>query len=158
MLNRLPKEPGSFAEIEVDIGTKPMDAPKLAKALGVSVRTIWRWRKAGAPRMARLALWWLTRNGQATWDAEAYNRVRMIEGWMAAQSRERGLRIEGFGAGVSPIGSRSARNEPVMLRLEPQRKPPPKTSHGERHATKTHVHKDPEQHENQEPERKRSNG
>lgn len=114
MLNRLPKEPGSFAEIEVDIGTNPADAPQLARALGVSERTIWRWRRSGAPRVARLALWWLTRNGLSTWDAEAFNRVTMIEGWMAAHSRERGLRIEGFGKGVSPLHGREAGNSPGL--------------------------------------------
>lgn len=75
MLNRLPREAPSFAELVRDIGSPKPAA--LAKALDVSERTIHRWMRGKAPRAARLSLWWLSFEGHSTWDAEMANRTAL---------------------------------------------------------------------------------
>jgi hypothetical protein len=75
MLNRLPSDPGSFEELLQDLGLRPSDTPRIARSLGVSETTIWRWKRSGAPRIARLALWWLSREGHSVWDCEMHNRT-----------------------------------------------------------------------------------
>lgn len=55
-----------------DLGYPP--AARIAKTLGVSIRTVYRWNAAQeAPRCAALALFWLTRWGQSRVDAQAAN-------------------------------------------------------------------------------------
>jgi len=75
MLNRLPKDPGSFAELTADLGNP--SCAQIAKALGVSVRTVERWRRGKTPRVALLSLWWLSREGHSAWDCEMANRTTL---------------------------------------------------------------------------------
>ncbi len=75
MLNRLPKETPTFAELRRDLGNPK--ACELSKALGVSRRTIDRWTEGGSPRAARLALWWLSQWGHSAWDCEMQNRTAL---------------------------------------------------------------------------------
>lgn len=71
-LNRLPKHTPSLGVMLGDIGSP--DNRSLAKALGVSERTVRDWkRKDAAPRPVMLALFWLTRCGQQWLDVELYN-------------------------------------------------------------------------------------
>lgn len=77
MLNRLPSGTGSFEDLLSDLGLSARDTPRIARALGVSERTVWRWKKTNAPRMALLALWWLSREGHSTWDCEMFNRTQL---------------------------------------------------------------------------------
>ena len=77
MLNRLPREVPEFAALLSDLGLTAADSARVAKALGVSERTIWRWRRSGAPRIAGLALWWLSRWGHSAWDCEMHNRTTL---------------------------------------------------------------------------------
>lgn len=68
MLQKLPKGTPCIQTILDDIG-RPKNRD-LAKALGVSERTVYRWLNSGQPpRIASLALWWLTRWGQQEIDA-----------------------------------------------------------------------------------------
>jgi predicted DNA-binding transcriptional regulator AlpA len=47
---------------------------RISKVLGVSQRTVYRWNAAGqAPKVAQLALFWLTRWGQSAVHAQASN-------------------------------------------------------------------------------------
>lgn len=46
----------------------------VAKALDVSERTVQRWLHSGGPRLARLALFWLSLEGMSFWDAELHSR------------------------------------------------------------------------------------
>jgi len=75
MLNRLPKWTGEWADLLADIGN-PKPA-QIAKALGVSKRTVERWNSTKPPRMAMLSLRWLSRHAHSEWDAEMHNRTQM---------------------------------------------------------------------------------
>ncbi|WP_350340384.1 helix-turn-helix domain-containing protein [Roseateles aquae] len=88
MLNRLPSDPGSFRELLSDLGLSAHDTPRIARALGVSERTVWRWFASEAPRVARLSLWWLSRHGHSVWDAEMHNRTQLALTQQAALWRE----------------------------------------------------------------------
>lgn len=77
MLNRLPSDLPSFRELANDIGLKTSDTRAIARALGVSERTIWTWWASDSPRPARLALWWLSRWGHNMWDVEMANRTQL---------------------------------------------------------------------------------
>lgn len=64
MLNRLPRYLPSINDLLHDIGRHPDD---VAKAIGVSIRSMSRYRKTGrTPRPILLSIWWLTRYGQST--------------------------------------------------------------------------------------------
>jgi len=75
MLNRLPKNPGNLAQLMADLGHP--SCAQIAKALGVSVRTVERWRRGKTPRVALLSLWWLSREGHSAWDCEMANRTAL---------------------------------------------------------------------------------
>jgi transcriptional regulator with XRE-family HTH domain len=75
MLQKLPKQTPAFSELVADLGSHKRE--QIARALGVSRRTIDRWMKSGAPRTACLALWWLSREGHSFWDAEMQNRTAL---------------------------------------------------------------------------------
>ncbi|WP_165794455.1 helix-turn-helix domain-containing protein [Kinneretia aquatilis] len=64
-----------MADLLADIGNP--SAHEIAKKLGVSRRTADRWRTEKAPRIARLALWWLSREGHSVWDCEMATRTQM---------------------------------------------------------------------------------
>ena len=74
MLNRLPRHMPPLWLMLDDIG-QPSPA-ELARALGVTERTVSRWLKAGqAPHAAMLALFWITRWGQSVVNADAQNQA-----------------------------------------------------------------------------------
>lgn len=75
MLNRLPKDPGTWADLVAQIGAP--SAAQIARALGVSRRTVERWNREEAPRHARLCLWWLSHEGHSVWDSEMANRTAL---------------------------------------------------------------------------------
>jgi hypothetical protein len=71
-----------------DIGSPSADG--IARVLGVSPRTVYRWnRDDSAPRMAQLALFWLTRWGVSRIDAQAVNDARMALGMLRCLESER---------------------------------------------------------------------
>lgn len=76
MLNRLPTWLPDLQELMTDLGLTTADMPKIASALGVSERTIWRWKGSKAPKTALLSLWWLSRWGHSEWDCEMHNRTK----------------------------------------------------------------------------------
>jgi len=88
MLNRLPNWLPTFAELLTDLELTAADVPRLARALGVSERTVWRWKRSKAPRMALLSLWWLSRWGHSEWDCEMHNRTQLALGLRDALWRE----------------------------------------------------------------------
>jgi len=57
MILKTPKQIPPFHDLLADLGASADDA---AKALGVSVSTLYRWRNRGAPRSAALALYWIS--------------------------------------------------------------------------------------------------
>lgn len=86
MLNRLPQHTGQLADLLPDLGNP--SATELARALGVSRRTVERWKRQSAPRTALLALWWLSREGHSAWDCEMANRTALALGLRDALWRE----------------------------------------------------------------------
>lgn len=89
MLNRLPKYIPPFGELLSEV-CPDASYEEIAKALGVSVRSVRRWRKCGAPTTARLALWWLSRDGHRTWDAEMGTRSDLAFAVVTAWARGAG--------------------------------------------------------------------
>lgn len=89
MLNRLPRRTPQFRALIADVCPTSTDA-EIAEALGVSTRTVSRWKKTGAPRMALLALWWLSRWGHSAWDAEMSTRSEIAWTVVTAWARQGG--------------------------------------------------------------------
>ena len=83
MLGMMPKSiPPLYLMLE-DIG-KP-SPKKLAKALGVCERSVWRWISLGeAPRPAMLAIYWLTQWGRGSVHADLQNEAVMYAGYVNA--------------------------------------------------------------------------
>lgn len=75
MINRLPRWLPTFAELIEDLGLRPETHPAVARALGVSERTIRRWIAGKAPRVARLSLWWLSRYGYSARGPKHYDTL-----------------------------------------------------------------------------------
>jgi predicted DNA-binding transcriptional regulator AlpA len=86
-LYKIPRHLPPFMVLWEDIG-RPHPAT-LADALGVDVRTVRRWIKAGhAPRPVALALYWLTRWGQSEIDAHLHDKARLLAGMVDSLTRE----------------------------------------------------------------------
>lgn len=87
MLYRLPKSVPPFGVMVHDIGNpSPRD---LARALGVSTRTVYHWLKHDtAPRPVLLSLFWVTKWGQQWLDADLYNEARLHRGLSEALARQ----------------------------------------------------------------------
>src|ERR1700757_1925801 len=70
-----------------DLGDPP--AHRVARTLGIGVRTVYRYRAEGrAPRACCLALFWLTRWGRSAVDAQATNDAITACGYVAGLERE----------------------------------------------------------------------
>jgi hypothetical protein len=86
MPHRLPRSLPPFAALADDV---PCSRSALSKALDVHPRTLARWiDDDAAPRVARLAVFWLTRWGMSQLDADAYNSATLHAGMAGA------LRVE----------------------------------------------------------------
>lgn len=71
-----------------DLGRPP--AHRVARTLGVSERTVYRWNYgARPPRMALLALYWLTRWGRSEVDTRATNDAILAVSYVRPLLRER---------------------------------------------------------------------
>lgn len=68
-----------------DLGLPPA---KIARYLGVTERTLRRWRHRGAPRAAHLALYWESRFGMSALEAERGNLIAHYHGLAGMHSRE----------------------------------------------------------------------
>lgn len=87
MLHLIPRSVPSFRELSADCGNP--SAPDLARALGVTERTVYRWQAGEAPQAARLALFWVTPWG---WSAHQAEARRVLADWrMLAEARQREL-------------------------------------------------------------------
>lgn len=100
MLNRLPSDVPGFRELAEDLGLKTSDTRAIARALGVSERTVWNWWATDSPRTARLALWWLSRPGHNMWDVEMANRTQLAVStnrilWQTLKAYDAGTRYRG---------------------------------------------------------------
>lgn len=112
MLNRLPKHTRTFQELALELGLNGCSDVELARALGVSPRTIGRWKSGNAPRVALLALWWLSEEGHSTWDSEMHNRTLIAIGLARAQADEI-KRLRSLAASLGRLGDFGAMNDPA---------------------------------------------
>jgi predicted DNA-binding transcriptional regulator AlpA len=89
MLNRLPKFLPTLKEMMQDcFNVTPQE---LAKALGVTERTVWRWLKNdSAPKAVLLSLFWLTRWGMSQTNAEVHNLASLHMSMSSALRSELG--------------------------------------------------------------------
>lgn len=114
MLNRLPRDPGTFAQVLAALHLERRHSKQIARALGVSERTVWRWFVGGAPRSAVLALWWLTPEGLSTADAEVFNLSRLHAGMsqsLEMEAAELRRQISHLGR----IGNFGSANDPAAI-------------------------------------------
>jgi hypothetical protein len=89
------------------------DQARIARHLGVSARTLARWRASGnAPRLAHLALFWETRWGLSVVHCDAVNGERIALALARSLERERDelharldrvLELADFGAANAPM-------------------------------------------------------
>jgi len=87
-IDQAPKAMPIWSAILEDLGNP---APhRIAKALGVARSTVYRWNLAGSgPRMACMALYWLTRWGRSEVDAQAANDATLYANLAEALARDR---------------------------------------------------------------------
>ena len=95
-----------------DLGCPP--AHRIARTLGVSERTVYRWHHGGQPpRMALLALYWLTRWGRSEVHTRATNDAILAVSYLRSLSdRVRELEVEL--AYVLSISASGAANGPLL--------------------------------------------
>lgn len=87
MLHLLPRHTPSLELMLEDLGNP--HPRKLAKALGVSERTVRKWRaQEYAPRPAMLAIYWITRWGQNRVHTEAHNEAQLFRGYVNCVKEE----------------------------------------------------------------------
>lgn len=77
MLHLIPRHSPDFGQVLAGLQASPEAA---ARALGVSVRSVYRWQAAGtAPRPVALALWWLTPAGWSLLESEHGHRLQVAQ-------------------------------------------------------------------------------
>jgi len=87
-IERMPRHVPIWDLILDDLGRPP--AERIAKALDVVRTTVYRWNRAGqAPKMAALALFWLTRWGHSQIHADATNDATLAAQLVRSLSAER---------------------------------------------------------------------
>lgn len=94
-----------------DLGNPP--AARVARVLGVGKRTVHRYNQIGrAPRVASLALFWLTRWGRSAVHTQATNDAILACGYVAGLERE----VQRLEANVRQLArlSTGAANHPLL--------------------------------------------
>jgi predicted DNA-binding transcriptional regulator AlpA len=135
MLNRLPRQLPPLADMLADIGNPT--PREIAKALGYSERTVRSWLQSDtAPRAVMLAVFWLTRWGVSSIDAEAQNLIQMHAG-RARCEQERADELADAVDVLERSGQFGAANSPIMLAAHRHRasNPDARTSHARTRAS-----------------------
>lgn len=120
MIRRLPKHVPSLELMLNDLSNPSPEA--LAKALGVTRSTVYRWLKQGeAPRPVMLALFWITRWGVSDIHCAAHNDA-VNQAQLAAMYRSRVEVLEAKLERMGRIGDFGAANDPAqeVLRHPPK--------------------------------------
>lgn len=112
MLRQLPKYTPTLPVLLAEIGNPPLDA--VACTFGVTVTTIRKWMKHGAPKPVLLSLWWLTRWGQSELDCELANRAAMYQALTGALQQECD-RLHAQVEKLQLLGDFGAANDPLCL-------------------------------------------
>lgn len=108
------RAPGQTPSIETLLADLPTsDARLIARHLGVTARTLDRWRRTGnAPRLAHLALFWETRWGLSVAHCDAVNGERVALGLARALERECAM-LRARIAYLEEVGDFGAANSPL---------------------------------------------
>lgn len=107
-----PRQLPALESVLIDLGQPA--AGVIARALGVSDRTVYGWQAAGqAPRPAHLALFWETRWGRSQIEAQAVNGERWARGHVQALERERATLLARV-AYLERVGDFGAANAPTL--------------------------------------------
>ena len=113
-LDHAPRTLPIWQTILADLGNPHPAA--VAKVLGVGVRTVHRWnREDRAPRVACLALFWLTQWGRSAVNCQAVNDCRVAVGYASALERE-AMTLRTKLAHILAIGDFGSANEPASIR------------------------------------------
>ncbi len=112
MLSHLPRHVPPAPVLLADLGHPT--AAEIAKALGVSVRTVWRWQAGDWPRCAQLALFYCSRWGWSQTDSEARFRVSLAEQHVEALAAELATARAQLVTAVD-LANTGAANAPVMI-------------------------------------------
>lgn len=118
-LKQLPcdRELPSFMQMLEDLRVKRPE--ELAEAMDVHPKTVRRWLDSqAAPKPVLLALYWLTRWGSASRDAELFNRAQVYQGLAEAQGRELKA-LKARVAHLSRLGDFSSANDPAIGAIGP---------------------------------------
>lgn len=111
MLSHLPRHVPPVAVLLDDLGNPT--AAEIARVLGVSVRTVWRWQAGEWPRCAQFALFFASRWGWSLIDSEARFRVSLAEQHVVALRAELDQARAQL-AHVLALADTGAANAPVM--------------------------------------------
>jgi predicted DNA-binding transcriptional regulator AlpA len=111
-IDRMPRQLPVWELLITDLG-RPHPA-RIAKVLGVGTSTVYRWNKAGhAPRVACLALFWLTRWGRSEAYCAAVNDCAAAVGYANSLLTEN-HRLRSQLAHVLALNGTGAANEPLL--------------------------------------------
>jgi len=115
-LHRLPRSLPPITDILADLGNPPPAA--LARALGVSERSVWRWRAAPerTPRPVVLALFFASRWGWSAVDADARTAVRLAQA-LTVSLRAEIEQLAGEVQRLEALGGYGSANSPANPRL-----------------------------------------
>ncbi len=95
-----------------DLGRPPVG--RIARVLGVSVRTVYRYNRTGeAPRVVLLALFWLTSWGRSAVHAQAWNDAQVAVSYVASL-RRRVDQLEADVSRLAALGQSGAANDPLL--------------------------------------------
>ena len=99
-----------------DLGNPP--PARVARVLGIGLRTVYRYNQTGeAPKVALLALFWLTRWGRSSVHAQATNDAILACGYVESLRAEV-RRLEGNVRQLAAL-STGAANDPLQLGPRP---------------------------------------
>ncbi len=114
-LHSIDHAPGSlpiWQTIIDDLGNPP--PARVARVLGIGERTVYRYNQTGnAPKIALLALFWLTRWGRSSVHAQASNDAMVAIGYVRALQAQVG-QLEVQVAKLTALGGFGSANDPLL--------------------------------------------
>lgn len=112
LATKIPVNVPAFSVIVADLGQP--SAAEIARALGVTPRTVQRWIEIDlAPTAATLALFWLTRCGMSQIECRAVNDARLQAALARAHQRDAETRLAQV-QHLLQVGDFAAANAPLM--------------------------------------------
>lgn len=114
-LHSIDHAPGSLPiwhTIIDDLGNPP--PARVARVLGIGLRTVYRYNQTGeAPKVALLALFWLTRWGRSSVHAQATNDALVAVGYVQSLRAQVG-QLESQVARLTALGGFGSANDPLL--------------------------------------------